>query len=79
MRCGNGSDRTQHPYELFGENWRDWGGDYVEKPSAQAGDSGPQTSDGMVPEEVPEVSAHELTQENIIGSMQSSNGIEDAT
>jgi hypothetical protein len=25
MKCGNGSDRTQHPFELFGENWQDWG------------------------------------------------------
>jgi hypothetical protein len=25
MRCGNGSDRTPHPMELFGEGWRDWG------------------------------------------------------
>lgn len=25
MMCGNGSDRTQHPYELFGEGWQDWG------------------------------------------------------
>ena len=21
MRCGNGSDRTQHPAELFGDDW----------------------------------------------------------
>lgn len=21
LRCGNGSDRTQHPIELFGEDW----------------------------------------------------------
>jgi hypothetical protein len=21
MACGNGSDRTQHPAELFGEGW----------------------------------------------------------
>jgi hypothetical protein len=33
MQCGNGSDRTQHPFELFGENWREWGCDYVEKVS----------------------------------------------
>lgn len=26
MRCGNGSDRTQHPVELFGEDWHLWGG-----------------------------------------------------
>lgn len=35
MRCGNGSDRTQHPYELFGEDWRQWGGDFV--PAEDAG------------------------------------------
>ena len=25
MVCGNGSDRTQHPYELFGADWQSWG------------------------------------------------------
>ena len=25
MRCGNGSDRTMHPMELFGEDWQEWG------------------------------------------------------
>lgn len=25
MRCGNGSDRTPHPAELFGEDWLAWG------------------------------------------------------
>lgn len=24
MACGNGSDRTQHPSELFGPDWADW-------------------------------------------------------
>jgi hypothetical protein len=24
LRCGNGSDRTQHPVELFGEDWMAW-------------------------------------------------------
>ncbi|MCG2585962.1 DUF3079 domain-containing protein [Massilia sp. TS11] len=24
MACGNGSDRTQHPSELFGADWQDW-------------------------------------------------------
>ena len=24
LRCGNGSDRTPHPVELFGEDWLDW-------------------------------------------------------
>jgi hypothetical protein len=22
--CGNGSERTQHPSEMFGEDWLDW-------------------------------------------------------
>jgi len=26
MRCGNGSERTAHPLELFGEDWFAWGG-----------------------------------------------------
>ena len=25
MVCGNGSDRTQHPVELFGEDWHTFG------------------------------------------------------
>ena len=25
MICGNGSDRTQHPVELFGEDWNTFG------------------------------------------------------
>jgi len=25
LNCGNGSDRSQHPYELFGEGWESWG------------------------------------------------------
>lgn len=25
MLCGNGSERTQHPAELFGDDWRAWG------------------------------------------------------
>jgi hypothetical protein len=28
MNCGNGSDRTPHPVELFGEDWQDWGKDF---------------------------------------------------
>jgi len=24
MRCGNGTDRTQHPIELWGEDWMDF-------------------------------------------------------
>ncbi|MFC0170467.1 DUF3079 domain-containing protein [Pseudoduganella danionis] len=25
MACGNGSDRTQHPVELFGPDWHSFG------------------------------------------------------
>jgi hypothetical protein len=25
--CGNGAERTQHPAELFGADWQDWGTD----------------------------------------------------
>jgi hypothetical protein len=24
MSCGNGSDRAQHPMELFGDDWMDF-------------------------------------------------------
>ena len=24
LRCGNGTIRTQHPAELFGEDWAEW-------------------------------------------------------
>jgi metal-sulfur cluster biosynthetic enzyme len=24
LTCGNGSDRTQHPVELFGDDWQEW-------------------------------------------------------
>jgi len=25
LACGNGADRVQHPYELFGEGWESFG------------------------------------------------------
>jgi hypothetical protein len=25
LACGNGSDRTQHPIEIFGRDWMSWG------------------------------------------------------
>lgn len=31
LACGNGSERTQHPVELFGEDWLEWGIDAEEK------------------------------------------------
>jgi hypothetical protein len=32
MRCGNGTERTPHPVELFGEDWLDWALDAPERP-----------------------------------------------
>ncbi len=29
LNCGNGSERTQHPAELFGADWLGWGKDYA--------------------------------------------------
>ena len=42
MQCGNGSDRTQHPAEIFGEDWDTWGLDPVAAPAAAA-DAAPRT------------------------------------
>ncbi len=42
MRCGNGSDRTQHPYELFGEDWFGWGAASAADTSAPVSRTGPQ-------------------------------------
>jgi len=33
LACGNGSERTPHPAELFGEDWMDWG---LDSPAASA-------------------------------------------
>ena len=37
LSCGNGTIRTPHPVELFGEDWLDWSlGDKRERDSAAA-------------------------------------------
>lgn len=41
MRCGNGSDRTPHPIELFGEDWQQWGQDATEPVTAAVAASVP--------------------------------------
>jgi len=38
MACGNGKERTEHPSELFGDDWQEWGS-WVEHQSANAADS----------------------------------------
>ena len=40
LGCGNGSDRTQHPIELMGDDWYlhgDWQLDLEEEPTAKSG------------------------------------------
>lgn len=47
MRCGNGSDRTPHPAELFGDDWDQWGlenADKEGKAKTTASDEGPKSS-----------------------------------
>jgi len=29
LQCGNGLERTQHPAEVFGDDWFEWGKDYA--------------------------------------------------
>lgn len=33
LACGNGSERTQHPSELFGADWNAWGLDAPAPPT----------------------------------------------
>jgi hypothetical protein len=33
MICGNGTERTQHPVELFGDDWREWEAEAAEQAS----------------------------------------------
>jgi hypothetical protein len=45
LMCGNGADRTQHPAELFGEDWQDWG---PGKQQDAAADSAPDDTPGAL-------------------------------
>lgn len=33
LACGNGSERTQHPSELFGEDWMEWQSPLLSRPA----------------------------------------------
>jgi len=35
LRCGNGTIRTPHPAELFGEDWLEWGINEEARPAAE--------------------------------------------
>lgn len=46
LACGNGSVRTQHPCELFGDDWREWAdGDPRPEPITGDPDHGSATDD----------------------------------
>jgi hypothetical protein len=38
MKCGNGSDRTQHPVELFGDDWLEFGNQNTEPAKKPTGE-----------------------------------------
>ena len=44
MSCGNGSDRTAHPVELFGEDWLTWDGAAVKQVDAAEPGAGGEIS-----------------------------------
>jgi hypothetical protein len=44
LACGNGSERAQHPVELFGDDWHLWGLD-AEAVTGFAGSASPPASD----------------------------------
>ena len=41
LACGNGSDRTPHPSELFGPDWDRWEGGRPPEPPVDNGDPAP--------------------------------------
>jgi len=44
LACGNGSERTQHPVELFGDDWYLW---EIGPPASADSPSGPTSRAGM--------------------------------
>lgn len=44
LACGNGSERTPHPAELFGDDWQAWGLDASPDQTASASDDDPAGS-----------------------------------
>jgi len=36
LACGNGSERTPHPIELFGEDWMEWSAEQLGEPNARS-------------------------------------------
>lgn len=46
MLCGNGSDRAQHPAEIFGDDWAEWEQNAEKEKSKQASLPGPVKQPG---------------------------------
>lgn len=44
LLCGNGTVRTQHPAEIFGDDWAEWLAEKNSPGAAENGDQGPQDS-----------------------------------
>lgn len=44
LYCGNGTIRTQHPCELFGDDWLEWGNEHNSAPEELA----PPSDNGLV-------------------------------
>jgi hypothetical protein len=44
LACGNGSERTPHPAELFGDDWQAWGLDAAPDQAAATPDDNPERS-----------------------------------
>lgn len=42
LMCGNGTVRTEHPAELFGEDWMTWGLEAEQAPSKSTPATGPR-------------------------------------
>lgn len=45
LACGNGSERTPHPAELFGDDWQAWGLDASPDQAASAPGNDPAGSE----------------------------------
>ena len=44
--CGNGSERTQHPVELFGDDWVEWAPHTADPPATPGPEPAPDSGSG---------------------------------
>ncbi|HVU00543.1 MAG TPA: DUF3079 domain-containing protein [Polyangiaceae bacterium] len=50
LSCGNGTERQQHPVELFGEGWEEWA-DWKRAPAESASTAPPEKKAEEEPDE----------------------------